>query len=229
MDQAQLHRPASRFRSDPLLRQPLIRSAPVFRGLPPARGADPCTSVFSVRRRRRLPPVELQLPQLSRVRDGSVAAQPRTQSSIALSDDGERWILCNASPDIRARSPPSRPSSRRVGRAIRRSARSSCSTARSTTPPACSACAKAARTKSGARRWSTRTSAKASRCSPCFPTGTAACATGRSPSMASLSPSRPVRACASPRSPAQQRAAVFPASRRPASGRQHRPVRRGPR
>ena len=47
-------------------------------------------------------PVELQLPQLSRVRDGSVAAQPRTQSSIALSDDGERWILCNASPDIRA-------------------------------------------------------------------------------------------------------------------------------
>ncbi|MFU1924732.1 MBL fold metallo-hydrolase, partial [Klebsiella pneumoniae] len=36
------------------------------------------------------------------VRDGSVAAQPRMQSSIALSDDGERWILCNASPDIRA-------------------------------------------------------------------------------------------------------------------------------
>ncbi|HHM5332254.1 TPA: MBL fold metallo-hydrolase, partial [Pseudomonas aeruginosa] len=36
------------------------------------------------------------------VRDGSVAAQPRTQSSIALSDEGERWILCNASPDIRA-------------------------------------------------------------------------------------------------------------------------------
>ncbi|MFZ5960745.1 pyrroloquinoline quinone biosynthesis protein PqqB [Pseudomonas knackmussii] len=36
------------------------------------------------------------------VRNGSVRAQPRTQSSIALSDDGERWILCNASPDIRA-------------------------------------------------------------------------------------------------------------------------------
>lgn len=36
------------------------------------------------------------------VRDGSVIAQPRTQSSIALSDDGENWILCNASPDIRA-------------------------------------------------------------------------------------------------------------------------------
>ncbi|MBD9504854.1 pyrroloquinoline quinone biosynthesis protein PqqB [Pseudomonas sp. BGr12] len=36
------------------------------------------------------------------VRDGSVIAQPRTQSSIALSDDGANWILCNASPDIRA-------------------------------------------------------------------------------------------------------------------------------
>lgn len=36
------------------------------------------------------------------VRDGSVIAQPRTQSSIALSDNGENWILCNASPDIRA-------------------------------------------------------------------------------------------------------------------------------
>ncbi|MDF3936456.1 pyrroloquinoline quinone biosynthesis protein PqqB [Pseudomonas citronellolis] len=36
------------------------------------------------------------------VRTGRVLAQPRTQSSIALSDDGEHWILCNASPDIRA-------------------------------------------------------------------------------------------------------------------------------
>ncbi|CDF84131.1 Coenzyme PQQ synthesis protein B [Pseudomonas knackmussii B13] len=36
------------------------------------------------------------------VRNGSIRAQPRTQSSIALSDDGESWILCNASPDIRA-------------------------------------------------------------------------------------------------------------------------------
>tara|TARA_R110000868_G_scaffold188512_2_gene431263 strand:- start:7951 stop:8865 length:915 start_codon:yes stop_codon:yes gene_type:complete len=35
------------------------------------------------------------------VRDGSVNAQPRTQSSIALSDNGIDWILCNASPDIR--------------------------------------------------------------------------------------------------------------------------------
>ena len=29
-------------------------------------------------------------------------AQARTQSSIAISDNGEDWILCNASPDIRA-------------------------------------------------------------------------------------------------------------------------------
>ena len=36
------------------------------------------------------------------VRTGTLRAQPRTQSSIAISDDGEQWILCNASPDIRA-------------------------------------------------------------------------------------------------------------------------------
>ncbi|WP_227367473.1 pyrroloquinoline quinone biosynthesis protein PqqB [Halomonas sp. M20] len=36
------------------------------------------------------------------LRDGSLNAQARTQSSIAISSDGERWLLCNASPDIRA-------------------------------------------------------------------------------------------------------------------------------
>lgn len=36
------------------------------------------------------------------VRNGTLNAQPRTQSSIAISEDGEHWILCNASPDIRA-------------------------------------------------------------------------------------------------------------------------------
>jgi pyrroloquinoline quinone biosynthesis protein B len=36
------------------------------------------------------------------LRDGTLRALPRTQSSIALSDDGVHWILCNASPDIRA-------------------------------------------------------------------------------------------------------------------------------
>ena len=36
------------------------------------------------------------------LRQGTLKARPRTQSSIALSDDGVHWILCNASPDIRA-------------------------------------------------------------------------------------------------------------------------------
>lgn len=36
------------------------------------------------------------------VRDGTVQAKPRTQSSIALSSNDEDWILFNASPDIRA-------------------------------------------------------------------------------------------------------------------------------
>ena len=35
------------------------------------------------------------------LRDKSIEATPRTQSSIAVSSDGERWLLCNASPDIR--------------------------------------------------------------------------------------------------------------------------------
>ena len=35
-------------------------------------------------------------------REGSLKASARTQSSIAISDDGEHWILFNASPDIRA-------------------------------------------------------------------------------------------------------------------------------
>jgi len=34
------------------------------------------------------------------VRRGTLNARPRTQSSIALSGDGESWLLCNASPDI---------------------------------------------------------------------------------------------------------------------------------
>lgn len=35
------------------------------------------------------------------LRNGTLNARARTQSSIALSDDGVNWILCNASPDIR--------------------------------------------------------------------------------------------------------------------------------
>ena len=36
------------------------------------------------------------------LREGTLRAKSRTQSSIALSDDGVNWIVCNASPDIRA-------------------------------------------------------------------------------------------------------------------------------
>ena len=41
-------------------------------------------------------------PTCAAVRDGSRPARPRTQSSIAVSPDHERWFLVNASPDIRA-------------------------------------------------------------------------------------------------------------------------------
>lgn len=41
-------------------------------------------------------------PNCHGLREGTLRAQARTQSSIALSDDGVNWILCNASPDIRA-------------------------------------------------------------------------------------------------------------------------------
>ncbi len=36
------------------------------------------------------------------VRRGSIAARIRTQSSIAVTDNGEDWLLVNASPDISA-------------------------------------------------------------------------------------------------------------------------------
>ena len=36
-----------------------------------------------------------------RARVGDPAALPRTQSSLAISADGERWLLLNASPDLR--------------------------------------------------------------------------------------------------------------------------------
>jgi len=35
------------------------------------------------------------------VRAGKPGLSPRTQSSLAVSADGERWLICNASPDIR--------------------------------------------------------------------------------------------------------------------------------
>ena len=50
------------------------------------------------------------------VRSGSIEAQPRTQSSIAVSADGERWILFNASPDIRAQLEANSPLQPKKGR-----------------------------------------------------------------------------------------------------------------
>jgi pyrroloquinoline quinone biosynthesis protein B len=38
----------------------------------------------------------------SGLRAGTLAATPRTQSSLAVSDKGEDWLLVNASPDLRA-------------------------------------------------------------------------------------------------------------------------------
>jgi pyrroloquinoline quinone biosynthesis protein B len=47
-----------------------------------------------------------------RVRAGDLAAEPRTQASLAVSVDGQRWYLLNASPDLReqlARTPALQP------------------------------------------------------------------------------------------------------------------------
>ncbi|HEU0028655.1 MAG TPA: pyrroloquinoline quinone biosynthesis protein PqqB [Ktedonobacterales bacterium] len=41
-------------------------------------------------------------PQCRAVRDRSRPCQPRTQSSVAVSADYQRWFLLNASPDLRA-------------------------------------------------------------------------------------------------------------------------------
>ena len=40
-------------------------------------------------------------PACRRARSGDPAARPATQASIALSGDGERWLLVNAAPDLR--------------------------------------------------------------------------------------------------------------------------------
>lgn len=40
-------------------------------------------------------------PGCQRARSGDPAAKPRTQASVAVSADGQRWFLLNASPDLR--------------------------------------------------------------------------------------------------------------------------------
>lgn len=39
-------------------------------------------------------------PNCTGVRNGTMKTSARTQSSIAISDDGKNWVLCNVSPDI---------------------------------------------------------------------------------------------------------------------------------
>ena len=41
-------------------------------------------------------------PGCLRARAGDPAARPRSQASLAVTADGERWVLLNASPDLRA-------------------------------------------------------------------------------------------------------------------------------
>jgi pyrroloquinoline quinone biosynthesis protein B len=41
-------------------------------------------------------------PGCRRARAGDPAARPRTQTSVAVSADGQRWVLLNAAPDLRA-------------------------------------------------------------------------------------------------------------------------------
>ncbi len=41
-------------------------------------------------------------PNCRGLREGRIRATPRTQSSLAVSDGGEHWLLVNASPDLRA-------------------------------------------------------------------------------------------------------------------------------
>jgi pyrroloquinoline quinone biosynthesis protein B len=55
-------------------------------------------------------------PNCAGVRRGSIAAQPRTQESVAISADGAAWFLLNASPEIRqqlASFPPLHPRAQR--------------------------------------------------------------------------------------------------------------------
>lgn len=48
-----------------------------------------------------LPQWNCNCPQCASARSGDPRVPPRNQSSIAVSADGERWLLCNASPDVR--------------------------------------------------------------------------------------------------------------------------------
>jgi len=59
-----------------------------------------------------LPQWNCRCANCERARNGDAGAAPRTQSSLAVTADGRRWFLLNASPDIRAQiaaNPPLHP------------------------------------------------------------------------------------------------------------------------
>src|SRR5262245_65799100 len=47
------------------------------------------------------PQINCRCRNCADVRSGTPGLTPRTQSSLAVSQDGERWMLLNASPDLR--------------------------------------------------------------------------------------------------------------------------------
>ena len=49
--------------------------------------------------------MELSLPDMPFGMGGRRARRPRTQASLAVSADGENWILINASPDLEGENP----------------------------------------------------------------------------------------------------------------------------
>ena len=100
---------------------------------------------------RRLPAVELRLRELRRrARAATGACAPRTQESVAVSADGERWFLLNASPEIRAQIEAFPGLWPRAAAPLADRAASCSPTATSITAWACSRCA------SRTRSWSTR-------------------------------------------------------------------------
>ena len=65
-------------------------------------GASSCASECSARRPGGgFPQWNCGCPNCRGVRAGHIRATPRTQESVAVSADGERWVLLNASPEIR--------------------------------------------------------------------------------------------------------------------------------
>lgn len=162
--------------------------------------------------------------QCAGMRNGSLRAQRRTQSSIALSDDGVAWVLCNASPDIRAQLESFAPL--QPARRLRDTAIAGVVLMDSQIDH----CTGLLSLREGCPHdvWCTervhQDLSTGFRCSTCLPIGTAGCTGNPLAWIASHSASRPARICSSGRFPGQQRTTVFTQSRQPAARRHHRPV-----